>query len=84
MLSSKNTQMVLLAILTLSVCGLLLPDPINSGGVLSWISVPFPLFLAAVMVHYAKRASLRGEPKSEAEILELAIIAVASMGVIAH
>lgn len=84
MSSSKNIQLVLLAVLALAVCGLLLPDPISSGGALTWISVPFPLFVAVVMVYYAQQASLRNESRSAEDILKIAAIAIGSMGVIAN
>jgi peptidoglycan/LPS O-acetylase OafA/YrhL len=74
----------LLAVAAIAAVGLLLPEPIDSGSVRTWLRVPIPLFLAGGMGQLAFQAHRRGEDSTARAVLGWAIAAVALLGIVGN
>jgi hypothetical protein len=84
MTSKANTaNLVLLAVATIAAVGLLLPSPIDSGGVMTWVRVTVPVILAGGTVHQASQARQRGEHAAADAFLGWGIVAVALVALLA-
>jgi cation transport ATPase len=68
---------------SVAAAGLLLPEPIDSGGVLTWARVPAPLLVAGAAFYRYRDARLRGEHASAHALLTIGTLAAVFMALIA-
>lgn len=79
----RAALIVLLAVATASSVALLLPDPIGSAGIASWVRALLPIVLVGGMVLHANQAARRGDQFAVNALLSWATVAAGFIGMIA-
>jgi hypothetical protein len=85
-MTKATSQLVyagVLALVTITTSVLLLPEPLGSGGPLTWARVPLPILFSSLAGLQAYRAGRGGENSNANALFEVAILAAAIMMILA-